>query len=496
MEPIRSIVIAGRDVIAPMVAAAIANSLRGQDVRVTLLDRRTQDAGAESLLPQSIAFHSYLGIGQIPLMQQSHATFKLATEFTDWVAPDESFLHPYGSHGATMRLVSFHHYANKQRLAGARHDFNEYSLAAAAAGSGRFDLPTADQSSVNSTYAYALHVDANLYAEFFRQYASRAGVVSIDGEVADTIVRPDDGFIEAVTLDDGSRVAADFFVDCSGDIATLIHGVYGSEYEDWSRYLPCDRSITLPVTETVDFSPLTRIVAKDTGWLRRIQVRNRSDFEFFYNSGFLTDDDAHKSLLRDLGRSASGDAYLRKFANGRRRSFWQKNCVAMGRAASYIEPLEISNVYLAQSAVLRLMALLPDRNCDPLIAAEYDRILGMEYDNVLDFLCLFYVCTQRDDSGFWKHARSLDTPESLSTRLRLFGSHGRFDLHDEEVFPKDYWVSALLGLGRWPGSYHPLADVPGDTYLDEQLGKMRDVVHEAAQQMPGHRDFLVKYLSD
>lgn len=495
MEPVKKIVIAGGDVVAPMVAAAIAISLYGQEVSVMLIDRSAGSRSAHSTLPQTVKFHSYLDIDYRDLLRQTNATFKLGLDYTDWAQPDHIFFHPYGGTGATLRLVPFRHYFLRKRQAGDLTDFSAYSLAAAAAKTGKFTMPVKDRDSFLSTFAYGLHVDAGQYAAFFRDYARRCGVVTVKKDIADITLRPADGFIDSITLDDGSRINGDLFIDCSGDHALLIGGALDQKYIDWSHYMPCDRSLNLSVTDVPDHSPITFMVRKKMGWLRRIPMRDRSNYEFFYSSQLIGDDEAEASLRRDLGLTAVGVPFTNRFINGRRESFWHKNCIAIGRSAGFIEPLESSNLHLAQSAVLRLTSLFPDRACDPVIAAEYNRLLGLEYDNIRDFVSLFYTSARYEGSEFWNHCQSLKIPESLSYRLNLFKSHGRLAWYEEETFSKESWVSALLGLGKIPRGYDPLADVLDQRFLDSRLENMRSTIQETARRMPSHEAFIENSLS-
>ena len=273
IDLLKAYVVVSGDPIAPMIAGAIANSLRGQEADVILVEPENSFSRAESLMPQSISFHRQLGIAEPGLVGHTAATFKLATEFTGWVPHGNAFLHPYGRHGSVLRLVPFHHYAARERAAGADTDFNDYSLAAVAARLDKFELPVSDPASVRSTYTYGLHVDVDRYADLFRSYSDHAGVRRIEGRVANVVLRPEDGFVDYLQLENGSRIDGDFFVDCSGCEATLAGNALEIPYEDWSDYLPCNSSVTVSSTDTVDFAPVTRIVAKSSGWLQRIQLR-------------------------------------------------------------------------------------------------------------------------------------------------------------------------------------------------------------------------------
>lgn len=492
MDLIRKVVIAGGDSIAPVVSAAIANSLRGQSVAITVVEPEQKPTGAHSTLPLTSTFHHHLGLSPEDLIQNTNASFKLGVDYTDWVRSGRNFLHPFGAHGTILRLVPFHHYYMKQRLAGDETEFGAYSLAESAARDGRFCLPDTDPNSILSTFACGIHVDSASYAAWLRSYASDRGVTFVSGELAGANQDSENGNLRALVLADGRQIEGDLFIDCSGDDARLIGKVLGQRYDEWSRYLPADSAIGLSVGDLPDLPPITFVVGKRQGWLRRIPMRDRSDYELYFSSNYQEVEQANDGLRKLLGRPILGEQRTWRFRNGRRERFWFRNCIAIGRSAGFMEPLEISGLSLAQSAVIRLMGMFPDRRCHPAMAREYNRQTGQEYANLLDFLCLFYHSAGSCDSEFWNQVRSLEIPDSLRERLELFTSHGRVVWNEHELLPKEYWVSAFLGLGHVPKSYDPLSDVPSEHHVLEWLARMREAVQQATSKMPSHGEFLEK----
>lgn len=496
MELIRRIVIAGGDAVASSVAAAIATSLRGQPTQVIVVEPGPVPPGASSTLPLTSTFHHHLGLGPAELLRSTNASFKLGFDYTNWLRSGRNFIHPFGSHGTVLRLVPFHHYYLKYRQLGETTAYGAYSLAESAAREGRFSLPQSDPRSILSTFANGIHVDTAQYAEWMRSLATKLGVSFVRGEVAGARQSAESGCLEALLLDDGSIVEGDLFIDCTGDQGRLIEGVLNRRRVDWSEYLPCDSVTAFSAGSLPDMPPLTFVVGKNQGWLRRIPMRDRNDYEFFYCSAFHGDKQVHDSFASDLGRNLLGEPRSRRFASGCREDFWFRNCVAIGRSAGIMEPLEVSALSLAQSAVLRLLRLFPSRDCDAVIAEEYNRQTRQEYSNLLDFVCLAYHSAGRGDSDFWRHVKTLAMPDTLRERLELFTSHGRLVWKDHELLPKEYWVSAFLGFGHLPESYDPLADVPSEGHVVEWLARIRGAVAEAMRQMPAHGDFLETMLSD
>jgi len=221
-----------------------------------------------------------------------------------------------------------------------------------------------------------------------------------------------------------------------------------------------------------------------------IRLLEREDFEIYFNSNTSRDDDIAAQLIRDVGAGPSSQPDIRPVRAGRRESFWHGNCIAIGRSAGDFESLEVSALSRAHSTVSRLMSLWPHADCDPVIASEYNRLTSLEYEYGRDFVALFYALSDRDDSDFWRHCQSLKTPESLEYRLSLFRSRGRLAWDVEDVFSRDSWVSALLGLNCLPRACDPLVDVADSKLVDQFMDEIRQAVRATVDDMPRHDVFL------
>jgi tryptophan halogenase len=487
-EPLKHIVVLGGDACAPSVAAYVAHSLRGTGARVTLVDDMQQNGGISSTLPRTTAFCKALPIDDSALVAGISATFKLAAEYSGWRREDLKFVHSYGTHGVPIRLLPFHQYFINARRLDDTIDFEDYSLASAAALAGRFAYPSSDPASLLATLKYGLHVDTARFAMGFLRFAKSIGVEHVSSMVRDAKLDAESGFIASVTLDDGTAIIGDFFIDCSGARAFLIEEMLGVRYLDQSDTLPCNRRVSVSIDNVVDASPITRIVGKTNGWSRRVQLLERADFEYFYNSGICGDEEAATQLGRDTGATSKPEH--RPVRNGRRAEFWRGNCVAIGRSAGELEPLGVSALSTAHGAVMRLMSIWPYSDCDPVIAREYNRLSTTEFEQSLDFVRLFYALSDRDDTDFWKHCQSLRMPETLEYRLSLFRSRGRLSWDAGDIFGRNDWLSVLLGFDFLPRDCDPLVDIADPELVGQLMAQLRDVLKETLAQMPRHDDFL------
>ena len=489
-EPLRRVVVVGGDSCAPGVGAFVANSLRGTDAKITLVDSLSGYSGVASTLPLSTDFCKLLRFREPSLVAGTGATFKLGTEYSGWLQDGQRFLQSYGEHGVPIRLLPFHQYFIHHKLDGGSTHFGDYSLADAAIRNGRFSYPSPDPASWQLPYQYGLQVDTERFAGAMLQYAIAAGVEHVPTAAAGASVRADSGFIESVSLEDGTVIGGELFIDCSGERGMLIGEVLGADYQGWSGFLPCDRCVRVSIKNVFDLSPVTRIVAKAHGWSRRMQLLERADVEYFYNVEITSDADAAMQLAQDVGADRSAVQEYRSVRAGRRETPWRGNCIAIGRSAGDLEPLEVSALSRAHSAVMRLMTLWPHADCDPVIADEYNRLTSREYEFARDFATLFYVLSDRNDSDFWRHCQSLTTPETLDYRLSLFRSRGRLSWDAEDIFSRDNWFSALLGLDCLPQASDPLVDLAEPALVEQLMSQLLDAIRDKVEKMPRHDVFL------
>jgi tryptophan halogenase len=489
-DHIGSIVIVGGGTAGWIAAATLARVFRGAGPLITLVESAeigTIGVG-ESTIPPIVGFNRWLGIDESQFLRETKATIKLGIEFPDWTQIGHRYFHPFGPIGTPMDMVAFHHFWLRRRQEGDDTGLTEYSLNTIAARLGKSPQPAT--ANPQSRLCYAYHLDASLYAALLRGQAERAGVRRVEGKVVDVKLRGENGFIQSLTLEGGASLEADFFIDCSGFRGLLIEGALQTGYEDWRHWLPCDRAVVTTCASDGALQPYTRATAREAGWQWRIPQQHRTGNGYVYSSRHISDDQAAAALLGGLEGPALGEPRQLRFTTGRRRKFFHKNCLALGLAAGFIEPLESTSIHMIQSGISRLMGCFPRRGFDPRDASEYDRLTGLEYEQTRDFIILHYKATARRDSALWRECSAMPIPDTLADKWEQFRAVGRVMVTNDELFTPSSWVAVALGQGLVPERYDPMADLPDGKKVREQLASLRQVIDRTAASLVSHRDFL------
>ncbi|RNJ63762.1 MAG: tryptophan 7-halogenase [Porphyrobacter sp. IPPAS B-1204] len=492
--PLKSIVIVGGGSAGWMTAAALAHAV-GRSCAITLIESEaigTVGVG-EATIPPIRHFNHRLGIDEATFVRETQGSYKLGIEFVDWGRLGHSYFHPFGQYGAEFDSVPFYHHWMREALEGRiEGPIDEFSMCWAMAKAGRFTHPSPDRRMIQSTFDYAYHFDAGLYAAYLRRFAEDRGVTRLEGRVVDVTLRGEDGFIEAVTLENGARIGGELFIDCSGFRGLLIEEALEAGYDNWQHWLPCDRAVAVPC-EKGEFTPYTRSTAREAGWQWRIPLQHRTGNGYVHCSEFISEDEASTTLLANLDGKPLADPRTLRFVTGKRREFWKHNCVAIGLSAGFMEPLESTSLHLIQYGILRLIALLPDSAMSPLLAREYNAQTTLEYERIRDFLILHYKASERDDSALWRYTADMPIPDSLQYKIDHFRSHGMLVSDERELFANPSWIAVYLGQGITPNRAPALAAMREGVPVAERLVQIRAAMAEAVAAMPTHAEFVARH---
>jgi tryptophan halogenase len=267
----------------------------------------------------------------------------------------------------------------------------------------------------------------------------------------------------------------------------------GVDFEDWSQWLPCDSAIAVQTASISPPVPYTRSIARDCGWQWRIPLQSRVGNGLVFSSQYLSDDEATKVLLDNIEGEKLTEPRVIKFRTGQRAQQWNKNCIALGLAGGFLEPLESTSIHLIQRGIIRLMQMFPLAGITDADRDEFNRQMSDEYYFIRDFIIMHYHVTERTDTEFWRQCKDMDIPDSLDHRLRLFKDSGRVFQGEGDVFGENSWTQVMLGQGLMPKQYHPIVNMMSDAELERFLKTNKTKVDQVIGQLPTHQQFLSQY---
>lgn len=491
---INKVLIVGGGTAGWMTAAFLSQAL-GKACRLQLIesDEISTIGVGEATIPPIINFNTALGIDENEFIKATQATYKLGIQFRNWGSVGAQYTHGFGSMGHNTGLIEFYHYWLKMHQAGKVDRIDDYSINLLACERNKFLRATNQyKNSPLQDIGHAFHFDAGLYAKFLRAYSEERGVVRNEGKISSVQQHPETGFVTSVTMENGDVHEADLFIDCSGFRGLLIEQTLKTGYDDWSHWLPCDSALAVPCESVSPLTPYTRSTAHSAGWQWRIPLQSRIGNGHVYCSQFMGQDEASAILMDNLDGKALAEPRLIRFTTGKRRKFWNKNVVAIGLSGGFMEPLESTSIHLIQKGISRIVSFFPDRDFGQTDIDEFNRQSTAEYEQVRDFIILHYHASQRTDSAFWNHCRSMDVPDALKDKIALFRGNGRIYRLQNELFTETSWFQVMFGQGIKPQGYHPLVDGKSEELIGKMLADIKRVMHGVTDLMPSHEDFIAQ----
>ena len=487
---VKKVVIAGGGTAGWIAAAALVKQL-GRLLDITLVE--SDEIGTigvgESTIPTTRSFHSLVGIDEQDFMRATQSSFKLGIAFENWGAIGDRYLHSFGLIGKSTWMADFQHFWLQARAEGFAGDLGDYCFELQAAEANKF--ATSENMQIN----YAYHLDATAYARYLRKLSEPAGVKRVEGKIKEVRQDPETGFIQALVLESGHVVEGDLFIDCTGFRALLIEQTLETGYDDWSHWLPTNSAYAVQTESTGPAIPYTRAIAHQAGWRWKIPLQHRVGNGLVFSSDYMADDDARALLLREIDGEPLFEPRLIRYRTGSRGKVWNKNCLALGLASGFIEPLESTSIHLIMIAVTRLMQSFPFNGFDDALIERFNTMSRAELEGVRDFIILHYKLTERDDSAFWQRCRTMEIPESLALRIAMFSENALAWQGSDELFRVDSWVQVMLGQRVQPRGYHHVARMMPPGQLRQALADLKANISGAVAKMPSHQEFLNRYCS-
>ncbi|WP_427964573.1 tryptophan halogenase family protein [Altererythrobacter sp.] len=497
-ERVRSVLIVGGGSAGWMAATMLATAL-SRDIEITLVESDAIGVVGvgEATIPPIKKFNHFCRVDEQAFLSETNGTFKVGIEFHNWGRPGDRYLHQFGFVGRELdAVVKLHHWWLLGRLAGEAYypAWEDVFVAKAAARADRFALPTRPPNDPLSRYAYAYHFDAILYGRHLRRLAEARGAKRVEGRITSVDRDNESGNVAGVLLEDGRRLEADLYVDCSGFRSLLLGDAMQVPFDDWSHWLPADRALAVPSKRAEGgLTPYTKGIAHSVGWQWRIPLQNRIGNGHVFSSSFSSESEAEQRLLATLDTEPIDTPRLLKFGTGRRKRAWEGNVVALGLAAGFLEPLESTSIHLVQTGLERLVELFPSRRMDPVLRDRYNTLVETDWRQVRDFIIAHYKLNQRDDSDFWKYTAGMEIPDSLSEVLELWKQRGMLAIDGGHLFQLGSWSSLLIGQNFLPDGLHALTDRVDPKTIAGEIRQIVAEVNQAAERLPMHHEFVARY---
>lgn len=508
-EPIRSVLVVGGGT-AGWLSALYLNRALGETVKVQLIESPTigRIGVGEATVSTLRYTMTFLGFSEDDWMPQVGATYKTAVRFEQWNQPpshgEEHFYHPFFERSEPLvnplpayfpelgEGVSLMHYWLARHLDG---DPTPYADAVFP-GPRICDLRKAPRfkDSPGHEIPSAYHLDAHRFAEFLAKRASERGIGHLRDDVTE-VVLDEHGFVAGVQTAAHGLVRADLFIDCTGFRSVLLGKALGEPFVSAADSLWCNAAVAArPANAPGDLEPYTLARAAEAGWIWNIPLYHRSGTGYVYCNRYKTREEAERELRGYLGPRIADEnsvAHL-AFTPGRYRRTFVKNCVAIGLAGNFIEPLESTTIFLIEYGLAQLVSFLPDRSFDPALQARYNAMVGQMYDEIRDFIILHFAAANRRDTAFWRdYARDAVLPDSLAEYMEFF----RHNLPLGErfrnfVFRERSYACILTGLRRLPEKTYPLINHFSREAAERAFRAIRARTDDLAQRLPGQRAYL------
>lgn len=514
----RSIVIVGGGSSGWMAAAYLKKALKNVDITLVEAPHIKSIGVGEATFSTIKLFFDFLGLEEHEWMPSCNATYKLAIKFVNWTQAGGHFYHPFQRY----EMVDGYNIAEwwlKLKRGEEAFDYSCFSIPAICDAKlspryldGRvFDdkvqeyfadgerVPNAHLAEHQVQYPYAYQFDAGLLASFLETYAIQRGVKKIEDEVID-VPLAEDGSIGRIQTRNHGAISGDLYIDCTGFRGLLINQALQEPFISFNDTLPNDSAVALQIpvdVHTHGIEPFTTSTAMSAGWAWTIPLYGRIGTGYVYCSQFLSKEEAEaefRAHLAHLGPAAQNcKANHIKMRCGRTRNSWVKNCVAIGLASGFVEPLESTGIFFIQHNIEELVRHFPNGSFDAEVVRGFNRTVNEAIDGVREFLTLHYAATDRCDTDYWKWVKQLGLTDSLRERMALWNRRLPSAKNINSAYHgfESYSYSVmLLGLNRVPECSLPVLDFMDDRNALEMFRTIRAKTDRLVATLPSQYEYL------
>ena len=486
---------------AAVIASHHKNSKENSGIEVSLIessDIPTIGVG-EGTWPTMKNTLQSIGIKEKDVFKQCFAGFKQGGKFVDWTYGNgDYYYHPFTFPLGYDRLdiapyiddiTSFAYKSNFQQQICEQH------LAPRTAAIAEYQG--------NCNYAY--HFDAGAFGELLKNFCKQQLNVKQTIATVTSVESLADSSIKAITLSNGESVTADLFIDCSGFKSLLLGEHLGVPFVDVGDILFNDSALALqvPYTDSCHLASNTIATAQKAGWIWDIGLTHRRGVGYVYSSDYVSDDEACKTLQNYIGSKEAEKEEIKpkkiKFKSGYRKTFWKKNCVAVGLSAGFVEPLEATAIMLVELSARYIAENLPvNDRVMPVIAKRFNSQMTYRWSRIIDFLKLHYMLTKRPEPYWHRHTQAETIPQSLQEDLLIWQFRGptKSDFDSSiELFPAASYQYVMYGMGFRPNFDTQQYLYNANSQSEILISRNRLLTKQYLNELPKHRQFIEEWLA-
>jgi len=504
VHPVQSIVIVGGGTAGWLTAGVIAARHKGRmkaGFSVTLVESPNVPiiGVGEGTWPTMRSTLEKIGVSETEFFRHCDSAFKQGAKFARWTtgAEDDAYYHPLMlPQGFTQVNLAPHWLSQDQGRTFCDTVCPQGELCEAGLAPKMITTPE-----YQALANYAYHLDAGKFAPFLQKHCTeKLGVRHVLADVK-SVTQTEQGDIKCVVTEQAGEIAGDLFIDCTGFSALLLGKTLGVGFKSCSDILFCDTALAVQVPFHAPDAPMashTISTAQKNGWIWDIGLPTRRGIGYVYSSRHSSEEAAQEELAAYVGPQIK-NLSVRKIPirSGHREIFWKNNCVAVGLAAGFLEPLEASAIVLIELSAKLIAEQMPaNREVMDLVAARFNEVTAYRWGRIIDFLKLHYVLTQRTDSQFWiDNVDPVGTPERLTNLLKLWKYQSPWftDEFDriEEVFPQASYQYVLYGMG-FRTEVPPMATDATQVLASRYVNENQNVTRQLRSQLPKNRDLIRK----
>ena len=459
-----------------MAANLFARKWATKDIQITLIE--SPEVGivgvGEGSTPTLKRFFQMLDVAESEWMPQCNASYKLNIRFAGWSPQSgiDSYSHPFISQLDTFTQRAFFVNCRTRRLGLATHTQPDDFLLNGVLAKHNAGPQTPANFPFRMEYGY--HFDSHLLGEFLARLAKKHGVMHKQAKIVN-VTKHANGDIASLVTDCNENIDADWFVDCSGFASILMQGHLGVKFNSYKNNLFNDAAVVMPTDMSADIPVETTSIAIKHGWCWKIPLTQRFGNGYVYSSDFIGPEQAETEFRQHLGMldSAQSCRHL-NMKVGTLERHWQNNCIALGLAQGFIEPLEATALHLVQISIEMFIDKFESGGFSRLQQKEYNEAVADRFSRVRDYIVAHYKLNTRNDSDYWRENR--ENTHLSDSLLQLLDVWYRRDDLEKEIqrqnlenhFGTLSWHCLLAGYGAFP----PLADKQpgsGDLYQEQNI---------------------------